>query len=288
MELDQLLARVTRRIAMVPYGIRLADLLRRYYTPRFRGRPDAWAVIDDFDGALKLRLDRSAYLSSMLYWRGYQTSGEIRLLRRMLRPDMVFADVGANQGEYTLLAAGRLTRGTVLAFEPVPAIYANLAANLRLNRLRNVLPFNFGLFDRAATLPMFTSDDTLIHGAFNEGLASVFASDYRKDALAELQFQVFDEVFPKLGLDRLDLMKVDVEGAELQVLRGAAATLRRFRPRLILEVNAPAFAAAGYAVADLLDFLRRLDYRMAVIDHRGHVAPVTAATLPPLCNLLCQ
>jgi FkbM family methyltransferase len=288
MEINQLLAKATRRIAQLPYGIYLAIQARRYYTPRFMGREDAWAVIDDYAGGLKLAVDRSAYLGGMLYWQGYQSPGELKLLRKLLGPDMVMADVGANQGEYTIFAASRLTRGAVVAFEPVPAIYANLARNIRLNGFRNVLPFNYGLFDHDDTLPMYTSEDTVIHGGFNEGLASVFASDYRKDSVAELQFRVFDAIFPRLGLGRLDIMKIDVEGAELQVLRGARQTLQRYHPRLIIEVNEPAFAAAGYGVGDLLAFLQQLDYSLAVIDHRGNTTPARAEALPPLCNILCE
>lgn len=288
MELEPLLARLSRRLAAIPYGILVAERLRTYFAPRYRGRPEAWTVIDDYAGGLKLRLNRSAYLGGMLYWQGYQSPGELKLLRKLLRPDMVMADVGANQGEYTIFAASKLSQGQVLAFEPVPAIYANLAQNIRLNGFRNVLPFNYGLFDHDDTLPMYTSEDTVIHGGFNEGLASVFASDYRKDSVAELQFRVFDAIFPQLGLGRLDIMKIDVEGAELQVLRGARQTLLRHHPRLIIEVNAPAFAAAGYGVHDLLTFLHELNYSLAVIDHRGNTTPALAADLPPLCNILCE
>lgn len=288
MQIDLLLSRVTRQIGRSWLGVHVAEVFRRYYVPFYRGRADARVVIDNFDGDLKLKVDRSSYLGGMLYWRGYQTIAELRVLRRLLKPDMVYADIGANQGEYALFAAKRLTNGAVLAFEPVPALYEQLVDNVRLNNFTHVRTFNFGLFSHEDVLQMYTSTDVVIHNSFNEGLASIFASDYRKDVVATAQLKAFDQVFPTLGLKRLDLMKVDVEGAELHVLQGAEEMLRQYRPLLMLEVNEPAFAAAGYTTRELRQFLEQRGYRVALIDDHGDITYDIGEQLPALCNILCQ
>jgi FkbM family methyltransferase len=288
MELDRLLARLTRRVSHLPMGWQVTEALRKHYTARYRGAADPWVVIDDYAGALKLRLDRSAYLGGLLYWRGSQSAAELRVFRGLLRPDMVFVDVGANQGEYTLVAARHLTAGRVVAFEPVRALYDQLLANVRLNGFSQVTALNCGLLDEPGSRALYTSSDVVIHGSFNEGLASVFASDYRKDVVATVPFRVFDEVAAELGLERLDVMKVDVEGAELQVLRGAASILRRFRPTLLLEVNEEAFRTGGYGSRDLLAHLAQLGYASSLIRYDGVLVPLDEAGPPPLCNIICQ
>jgi FkbM family methyltransferase len=288
MEIDRLLSRFTRKTSNWPVIWQLTERWRKHYTLQYQSVSDPWVTIDDFDRTLKLRLDRSAYLGGLLYWRGYQELGELRLLNRILSPEMVVFDVGANQGEYAVFMAKRVMRGRLLAFEPVPLIYQQLTQNIELNSFSNVITFNYGLMDEIGDRPMYTSDDHEIHGSFNEGLASVFASDYRRDPVAQLSFRTLDAVVEEQKLSRIDLIKIDVEGAELYVLQGALETLRRYHPLLLIEVNAEAFAIAGYTAQDLTVFLDQLGYQFALISATGITAAISAEQMPKLCNILCE
>jgi FkbM family methyltransferase len=257
------IAYVSRRIAETPCR-KISETLFRYY-PAKKGR----TTIRDFDGDLAISLDRSSYINSAIYWAGHHSLLSVRFLREFLRPEMTLADIGANIGEITLLAAKRLSRGEVLAFEPMPQIYQRLCHNVGLNRFANVKTFNVGLYDEGGSLPMFAKNDNP-YGTTNEGVTSLFHSgDDRQEAVVPLRR--FDDVAQEAGLARLDVMKIDVEGAEWMVLQGAAQSIKKFRPVIIVEISESNFKRAGYAAKDMVAYLRGLDYHVQSLENGGGV-----------------
>ncbi len=288
MEVDRYLAGITRTINGLPRTWRITETLRQFYVRHYRGRDDRWAVVNHLYGDIRMKLDRSAYMGSVLYWFGYHSRDEIELLEGLLQPDMVFVDVGANQGEFTLYAAKKLSAGKVLAFEPMETLFNHLTENIQLNQLTNVFTYPCALSDTRGKLKLFTSGDEEIHHAFNEGLASLFQGEYRSVEIGEVEVEQFDSVFETLGLPRLDIMKLDVEGAELHVLRGAQESLRKHHPTLLMEVNEDAFKAAGYTSEHVFQFLQTLGYECYLIQHHGQVVRTSYHQLPPLCNVMCR
>ncbi len=255
------IAYVSRKIAATKLH-KLSEALRRYY-PIKTGS----TTIRDFDGDLRIFVDRASYVSSAIYWRGNHSTEVATFLKRHLQPDMTFVDVGANLGELTLVAAKRLPKGRVLAFEPVPQIFAQLSRNVALNNLACVELFNFGLFDRTDSLPIYRQQD-INFGTINEGVPSLFSTGTDREEVSVL-LRRFDDVALEYRLERLDVMKIDVEGAELMVLRGAEPFIRRFRPLIITELSQLNFQRAGYTSTDLIDYLRSLEYDVQILDdHR--------------------
>jgi len=212
---------------------------------------------------------------------------ELFFLDRLLKPQMVFADIGANQGEFTVYAAKRLHAGKVLAFEPIDSSYERLIQNVGLNNFRNVLAYKLALSDKARHVEMFTSLDRELHHSFHEGLATMFPSSYRSTKVGVVRTEVFDKVFAEAELGRLDVMKVDVEGAELPALRGAYITLEKYKPVILMEVNEETFNAAGYTTNDVVDFLEHLNYTIFLLGN-GKVIQVKRQELPNFANIVCQ
>ena len=152
----------------------------------------------------------------------------------------VAVDVGANLGEWSVpLAKAVGANGRVLCCEPNPSVAAALAATLAINNLAQarVIP---------AALSAADGDGHLVVHAGDAGLAHL------ADAGIPVRLRSLDSLLAELGSDRLDLLKIDVEGHEARVLEGAANTLRRLRPVLIFE---SAHEAAGERdlIADRLD-----------------------------------
>jgi FkbM family methyltransferase len=290
MELDRYLSSLTRRTASRKVLWRLAGFLRGLYSQQMRKRPNAWITIEDFDGDLRFNLDRSAYIGSLIYWHGWHHHKELKFLRRWLRPEMVFADVGANQGEFTLFAAKRLRAGGVLAFEPSPSIFQQLKRNIELNGCENVLLHEVALGAAAQTAELFTEPPyaASIPDHVNEGMSSLFPSEDRPHRVAIVEVKTFDELFKQSGFQRLDAIKIDVEGAEMAALRGASNAIRECRPLIIVEVSEANFAAAGYTSADLLNFLQSLGYVVYRISDSGNLTTVVRDRIPAQCNLVCQ
>jgi FkbM family methyltransferase len=187
------------------------------------------------------------------------------LLQSCLAPDAVVADVGAHIGVVTVLLAGLCPKGHVFAFEPAAENRAHLMANIGANTLDNVTVQGVAVFDLDGEICL--EYDAGFPGGSHVGGAGATVPSVR-----------FDTWAGQTGIDRLDLVKLDVEGVELAVLDGAAETLRRLRPILVVECNPVAlrrFGGTGYAA--LLRRLRALCSSVGVIGPGGSVTPVASA-----------
>jgi FkbM family methyltransferase len=157
----------------------------------------------------------------------------VALLSALCREDTRALDVGANIGLTALTMSQICAKGKIAALEPVPQTYEMLQANLSSAGIENVTAFNFGAGSRDDIFPM---------QACSENLSGAFIADQHEvhktgQFAVHVRIKVIDRVFPELGLDRLDFMKIDVEGFELEVLEGAKQTLERYKPLVLLEMN---------------------------------------------------
>ena len=196
--------------------------LRRVLPVRGRGQ-----AIAAFPGGVRLRLDlRESLQRDFLF--GMYDRRELELVREHLR-DGDFVDVGAHVGLYAVTAA-RATRGRVLAFEPNPSAREQLERNLELNGCENVIVLPAAVADRAghALLHVPASPDpsfsSLSGGRFAEGEPVHVAVTTVDTEVARLEL-------------RPTVVKVDVEGGELGVVRGMERTLRDHRPVLLVEAS---------------------------------------------------
>ncbi|MDX2007805.1 MAG: FkbM family methyltransferase [Meiothermus sp.] len=285
---DQWLSKLTRQLTPRLRGMgRVSEQLRRYYSRKYQDHPDRKQVIRDFDGDIAITLDRSRYISSQVYWSGLFERDVLSILDQLLEPESVMLDIGANIGVMTLYAAKRVPRGRVLSFEPMPDNYAELEANRRLNGFEQVRTFNLALGEADGEVEMFTSNDLEQHHGFNEGLYSLYASEFRSSKSARVRLAQLDHIVAQEGLTRVDVIKIDVEGAELGVLKGGIATLRRFHPALILEYNPEAYKSADYQASDLFDLLSALSYQFAALGPRGERLELPVNRFTPGCNVYC-
>lgn len=182
-------------------------------------------------------------------------------LEVLLREGDRVVDVGANYGHFSLAAAALVgPTGHVHAFEPNPATFARLQVNLMLNpEVVQVAATNAGLGDREGELDLMVP-------SINSGGASFAGSRHVDTTVVRCPVLVGDQV---LGPDPVRLVKIDVEGFELRVLRGLARTISRDRPWIITEVRSSLLALDGVSVADLARFLGQWGYRPLRLDVTG-------------------
>jgi FkbM family methyltransferase len=177
---------------------------------------------------------------------GLMGTDEIELLQRFVQPDSRIADVGANQGIYTLSLARLASRGHVYAFEPDPTLFASLEANVRRNQVENVTLFNAAAASKPDRL-------TLQPGRLNRGDNRIISDVSAVAGTIEVEAIPLDQVIPS---SRLDLLKIDAQGFELNVLRGATQLLQQNRALVIvLEFWPYGLRKAGSAPEELIDFL---------------------------------
>jgi FkbM family methyltransferase len=201
--------------------------------------------------------------SLCLYVCGSFEPNEFAFLDRVLKEGMVFIDVGANDGYYTLFAARRVgPRGKVAAVEPSTRERANLQRNLDRNRLDNVsiVPAALGAASGHADLH-------LAHGAHagHNTLGGFAHAGVIAESLERVKVETLDNVVAELGLKRVDFVKIDVEGAEASVIAGARGVISSMRPLMLLEINDGALRAQQNSAETLLDSLRTdLGYEVLV------------------------
>jgi len=288
LEPDRCIAGITRRLWRRHRGRQfIIEVLRQRCAWWYSGRRNRWTIITDFDDDLIIRLDRSAFMGSSIYWYGHHAGGEIRLLKQILKPEMVFVDVGANQGEFTLCAAKRLPAGRVLSFEPYSQVYQQLIDNIALNGFDNVTTYRLALSDKTGVASIMIPSGIQPDRSFNEGLASLFAHRDGHVMVETVTMNLLDRVLQENPIHRVDVVKLDVEGAELSVLRGAKLTLARHRPAIITEIHEAAFHAAGYGYEEFLGLLGGFGYEFYLIDDDGETAEIGRHALPSFGNLLC-
>ena len=238
------------------------------------------------EGRLRLNPDDpvvSGALALGLYER--QVSARFRA---EVRPGMTVVDVGANLGYYAVIALGRnAPAGRVVAFEPDPANHALL--------LRNLLPFGDRATARRQAVTAAPGTLTLHRHPDNKGKHSVFAAP-GLDAGVSVEAVTLDTALAELGRPRVDVIKLDVEGAEPLALVGMADTLARHRPVLFLECAPKRWARAGFDPVAVLGGLKAQGYALTLIDEGGGAdAPVEPAALPgrlrgrdPYVNLIAR
>jgi FkbM family methyltransferase len=203
-----------------------------------------------------------AYLDN----RGNYELGETQYCERVLRPGDVTVDVGANIGLYTLLFS-RLVgpEGQVHAFEPAPENARRLRVNLLLNEAENVTFEEAAVYSRDGTVTLNLFDERL--GAWHSLGRPELPDPFRPgNTLApagtvEVTAVTLDDYASRNGIERIALLKVDVEGAEPDVLAGAAGLLERQAVGAILfEVSLPQAASLGHGALEPFAQLARAGY----------------------------
>ena len=185
------------------------------------------------------------------------------LLRRRLRSDAVCVDGGAHIGVISVLLASLCPTGRVYAFEPVPETSAYLEHNLAANGITNVSVERTALYREDGEITL--SFDESYPGGSHIGGGKCPVTTVRLDSWVQSR-----------GLDRLDLLKLDVEGAEPAVLDGAEETLRRFRPLTVVECNPVALPRlGGTSYRQLFLRLEGLFPVVALIGSGGVLLPLT-------------
>lgn len=264
-------------------GLRiLSELIRK----RFVGAGGS-LVTSRFDRDLKFRCELDEHIGSYIFWRGAYSRDILKVLEPILSEEMTFVDVGANQGEFTLFAAKRLRKGRVIAFEPTSYMYEKLVNNIALNGFKNIELVNQALSDKPGQLPIYMPKGKFSDGTSHFGLSSLYKSPAGSDCMEIINVTTLDEYVKRTQLSHIDVMKIDIEGSELFMLRGAARTLKAFKPVLIVEIGRGPCLAAGYDCREILEYIASYGYRIEFIMPGGKTRPLESRALAENQNMIC-
>lgn len=190
-------------------------------------------------------------LESGIYYHGTYERGFLDFLKKNLKNGDVFFDVGANIGLVSLFA-GKLVgeNGKVFSFEPHPEVYNDLQENIRINSFKNILSFNIGLGNENKKMTLFSNLNV------NRGASSLIQPS---DPSGEFKVVVkkLDDFLEENLIKRVDFVKIDVEGFELEVLKGMSHLLNTENPPvLIVEFSTKRIGAKNDL--DLIHFVLSL------------------------------
>jgi len=184
-------------------------------------------------------------------WAGAYERELVDWMKRTLKPGMTVLDVGANIGYFSAIAAG-LTgdKGQVHAFEPVPQTFSRLQKNL-------------SAFGWAHPYPFAVGDTSGMHAIYRnkseEGWSSLLHNSDLEPS-GEVETIRLDDWARERKIERIDFIKMDIEGSEFRALAGAREVLSKFKPTIAAELNADCLARDGRTPADVLGLLGAAGY----------------------------
>ena len=259
------------RSAPLRTGLRVANSLVRRRSSRL-----SRAVVPYDDGRSSIYADLRTPLGLGLYRYGHRDV-DIALVGRLLQPDDVFIDGGANVGLFTLVAAERVgPNGKVIAFEPGRSVRLSLLENVVLNRFSQVevLPFALSSAPGEASFRAFDPS-----GA---GLNHLCPTAGEPGEVETVTLTTLDAVLLPRDLKRLKLIKLDLEGAEHAALLGARHLLTEARPDILIEVEQSHLLRMGTTSDALMALMREYGYTFyrTSKDESGRPALISANNTP--------
>ena len=205
-------------------------------------------------------------------------SCEIDALINALLPGDVAVDVGCNKGSYLYWLSRSVPRGRVFAFEPQPLLADYLKRVTRALRMDNVCVEGSGVSDKPGRLTLYIPGESDSPAASFEEVIT----RSEKCRVVEVPVTTLDEYFE--GVEgRIGAIKIDVEGHELAVLRGAKGILSRHKPVVVLECETRHLT--GATVLDVVAYLEQIGYDCSFVQ-RGRVRPV--AEFDPAVHQKCE
>jgi FkbM family methyltransferase len=236
----------------------------RFFPLRFAPVLDRMGIIAPVrvhvEPGINLLLDPLDIVGRTLLAKGRWEPGTWGMIRSRLRPGHTFIDVGAHIGYYSLKAAQETGHGgRVVAVEPNPDTARQLRDNILHSGASGIAVEEVACADRESTIQLFAS-----HRG-NTGRSSLSAANAAmhsdaKPTMCTVRARPLDDIVAELRLPRVDVIKCDVEGAEVLVLKGAKETLARFRPTLVLEVLDYQLRQMNTSEAELAGLLSRAGY----------------------------
>jgi FkbM family methyltransferase len=226
--------------------------------PFIRDRRSRWAFLKEpvfmrWFADLLIMIWPDNESSRVLFLTGTFEPNELTWVSETLTQGMTMIDIGANMGVYSMFASKLVgNSGVVVAVEPSTRDFQRLAFHVTLNDLQNVRCFQLAASSASGEATLKIAWD---RNSGHNTLGEFFYPTVELAGEETVQTRTVDALVETQNLQRVDLIKIDVEGHELQVLAGAVETITRFRPSLLIEVFEETLRRQGASVEAVLDFV---------------------------------
>ena len=231
-----------------------------------------------------MKLDPSEYIDSEICTKGCFEPDTTKAIASLVKQGDTVVDVGANIGCHTLLMAQLLgNAGMVYAFEPMAYAYRKLMVNRHLNDFQNIV------IEKLAISDVTGVEEVVYNSSWpRNGVARAEAS-----LLEPIEHMRLDDYYERHGITACDFIKIDTDGNEFKVLRGARGVLERFRPVLCMELGAYTLQRVGDDLSAMVAHIQSLGYKVCretdlepfadvqqILDLVGTTTTINAIALP--------
>ena len=192
-------------------------------------------------------------MSKSLIFQEHSESNETKFLKKIINSGQTVLDIGANMGWYSVHFSKWVGQsGKIFAFEPVPEIHEELSSNIKLNFCQNIVVLNCALGNKNEKIFFNVSDFEGGSGASSENL--------KFGKKIEVLKRKLDDVMTEQNVDNIDFIKIDIEGGELNMLKGAEKLIEKHKPKMLLEIVDIHCDRFGYLPEDVCNFLFNKGY----------------------------
>ncbi|MEA5504679.1 FkbM family methyltransferase [Halotia wernerae UHCC 0503] len=206
----------------------------------------------------ELSLDLRDNLQRCIYFTGKYEPQTLTFICSELQIGDTFIDVGAHIGIHSLVAVKKLKElgdGKVIAFEPTQDSSQKLLINAKANNY-DIELHKIALGDETTEIPIFGDSDWGVHDA---GVRSFFGNG---QMIQMVKVDKFDNWNKKYAINRIDIIKIDAEGAEYEILKGMSESILKYRPRcIIFEIKESLLRKAGKNISEILNLMKDLGYQ---------------------------
>ena len=215
---------------------------------------------------IRYKLDISDYQAWLLYFLSDNDSSFHVL--RYLGESQVIIDIGGNIGQTSLVInANRVecvNNFKIICFEPYPENFNKLLTNINLNsNIQNIKLENIGLGDKNSQVEMFK--ECISNSGGNR---IVYDPAKNTEGIEVVQITTLDNYLESNNIEKVDFVKIDVEGFEYSVLKGAIKTLRKSKPKLYIELDNANLKKQGSSSAEMISLLKRFEYSIKDVQNR--------------------
>jgi len=210
-----------------------------------------------YDNDIKINLNLKDWIQKQIFYFGrYEVERkETQYIKSIVKEGDVFFDIGTNVGYYTLMVAKRIgNNGKVFSFEPVTSTFDKLKANVEKNNFKNVSLNKIGISDISQEIEINISD------ADNSGMSSLIhiPNSSKKEVIKTISL---DEYLKEKELEKINLIKIDVEGVEFQAIKGMTETLIKYSPIVLVEILSSKLGQIGKTNTEIYNLFYKNDYK---------------------------
>lgn len=209
-----------------------------------------------YRNTIKINVRLDDWIQQQIYFLGEYEKPEIDYLYETLKPGSVFVDVGANIGLFSLNASNIVgLDGKVIAFEAFKPNYIKFNDNIKINNFTNIIAENKAISNQNSTIEILYNESEK-----NVGMASTYLKNFTSKELVEC-FSL-DHYLKEKMINKVDLIKIDIEGGEFNALLGMNRILSELKPKVLIEINQVALENSGHSENEIIELFKKYNYKM--------------------------